>query len=124
MDLRSATQLLSQAELDVFCHMLTNMTIRQIAAELGLSEQGVRFHMSNIYKKTNTKGRPDLLSRFIHTSMVNSNIMLFMRDIRKELDTLKAQVERLQETGSNVQSFNRELEDVKRRLNNTLPSGR
>lgn len=49
--------ILTQREKEVFNLLIQNMTTREIANELGISEKTVRNHISNAMQKLGVKGR-------------------------------------------------------------------
>ncbi|SEI38920.1 regulatory protein, luxR family [Allopseudospirillum japonicum] len=53
---------LSAREVEVFTYLLTSRTYEEIAKELNISVNTVKTHASNIYTKTNTRGRLRLIS--------------------------------------------------------------
>ena len=55
---------LSPRELEVFVHLLSDMTQEQIAQELFISSSSVHFHCKNIYKKLEVSGRRQILIRY------------------------------------------------------------
>lgn len=55
----SAGPALTPRELEVLQLLAGGARDREIAAELGLSGDGVRYHLKNIYRKTGAKGRTD-----------------------------------------------------------------
>jgi DNA-binding NarL/FixJ family response regulator len=63
----SQKALLSERELEVLTHVARGDTNREIAARLWLSEQTVKFHVRNVYRKLGISSRTEAL-RFAHDS--------------------------------------------------------
>ena len=59
----SAGPAFTPRELDVLGWLARDARAREIAANLGLTEDGVRYHLRNIYRKTGASGRVDALRR-------------------------------------------------------------
>ena len=59
----SAGPTFTPRELEVLQRLARGGRDREIAAELGLSGNGVRYHLKNIYRKTGAKGRADAVRR-------------------------------------------------------------
>jgi len=58
---------LSQRESDVFKSLITHVTSsKDIAGHLDISANTIRNHFQNIFNKTSTKSKSELLVRFIH----------------------------------------------------------
>lgn len=58
---------LSQRESDVFSSLVTRVTAsKDIAGHLKISANTIRNHFQNIFNKTATKSKSELLVRFIH----------------------------------------------------------
>lgn len=55
---------LTERELQIAHLWINNYTIKSIATKLYLSEGTVRNYTKSIYRKTNTKGRAQLINRF------------------------------------------------------------
>ena len=53
----------SQRELEVVLGVEQGLRNKEIADRLGITEHGVRYHLKNLYAKTNTKGRIDVVRR-------------------------------------------------------------
>ena len=49
--------ILTKREREVFELLITNLTTKEIANELGISEKTVRNHISNVMQKLGVKGR-------------------------------------------------------------------
>jgi LuxR family transcriptional regulator of spore coat protein len=49
--------ILTKREREVFNLLITNLTTREIASELNISEKTVRNHISNVMQKLGVKGR-------------------------------------------------------------------
>lgn len=56
--------LLSKREMQIVDKVLEGKTNAQAADELDISERTVKTHISNIFRKTNTKNRIDLMNKF------------------------------------------------------------
>lgn len=50
-------RILTKREKEVFEHLITNMTTKEIAQKLNISEKTVRNHISNVMQKLGVKGR-------------------------------------------------------------------
>ena len=55
---------LSDRELEVFFHLLSDKTLSMIAEELVISYSSVHFHCKNIYRKLNLSSRRQLLMTY------------------------------------------------------------
>lgn len=55
---------LSEREGEIFSLVLNRLSTREIADKLFLSENTVKFHIKNIFAKTDTNGRRELIDRF------------------------------------------------------------
>ena len=55
---------LSPREMEVFSHLLSDKTQKQIAEELYISPSSVHFHCKNIYQKLNVNSRTQILIRY------------------------------------------------------------
>ena len=49
--------ILTKREKEIFDYLITNMTTKQIAEKLFISEKTVRNHISNVMQKLGVKGR-------------------------------------------------------------------
>ena len=49
--------ILTKREREVFTLLITNLTTREIASKLNISEKTVRNHISNVMQKLGVKGR-------------------------------------------------------------------
>ena len=49
--------ILTKREREVFILLITNLTTREIASKLNISEKTVRNHISNVMQKLGVKGR-------------------------------------------------------------------
>ena len=56
---------LSSREMDVLNLLVDGATNTEIAGKLFISENTVKFHVSNLLKKTNAKSRKELSSKFL-----------------------------------------------------------
>ena len=54
---------LTPREMEVFTLLLTDMSFKQIAAALEVSDNTVRFHSKNLYRKMNVQSRTELFAR-------------------------------------------------------------
>lgn len=54
-------QELTNMELTVFERLLTDLTIAEVGAALGISESTTKFHCKNIYRKLGIKSRAQML---------------------------------------------------------------
>lgn len=55
---------LSNREFEVFLLVTKGITNKQVANEIFTSEKTVKFHLTNIYKKTACKSRHELIFKF------------------------------------------------------------
>ena len=53
----------TQRELEVVLGVEQGLRNKEIADRLGITEHGVRYHLKNLYSKTNAKGRSDVVRR-------------------------------------------------------------
>jgi LuxR family maltose regulon positive regulatory protein len=60
---RDRRPVLSPRELDVLQHLDRGMQDKVIARRLGVTEHAVRFHLKNIYAKTQARGRLEAVAR-------------------------------------------------------------
>ena len=51
----------SARELEVLAGIRAGLRNKQIARRLGMTDEGVRYHLKNIYRKTGASGRKDVL---------------------------------------------------------------
>ena len=58
-------RILTERELGVLAHVAEGLTNKQIASRLWLSEQTIKFHVRNVYKKLGVSSRTEAL-RFAH----------------------------------------------------------
>lgn len=56
---------LTRREVDLLSHLLDGMGNREIAEDLGISEQTVKEHLGNVYRKVGVKDRYDLLRKLV-----------------------------------------------------------
>ncbi len=49
--------ILTKREKEIFNHLISNKTTKEIAKELNISEKTVRNHISNVMQKLGVKGR-------------------------------------------------------------------
>ncbi len=59
---------LTRRETDILRRVLDGKKNSDVAGELDISEQTVKDHLSNIYAKTNTKNRIELMRKLIYSS--------------------------------------------------------
>lgn len=62
---RIASTPLSPRELEVAYLVIQGMTVGEVAKELIVSENTVKTHLANVYRKTETRGRADLSARVL-----------------------------------------------------------
>jgi DNA-binding CsgD family transcriptional regulator len=48
---------LTRRELEILCHVATGETNREVAAKLWVTDQTVKFHLSNVYRKLGVSNR-------------------------------------------------------------------
>ncbi len=71
---------LTQRETDVLQRVLEGMSTREIAADLGLSEQSIKLHLGHLFRKFEVNNRSQLiLMAFKRVCPVNNMIQLFRR---------------------------------------------
>ena len=58
--------ILTKREREVFNLLITNLTTREIASKLNISEKTVRNHISNVMQKLGVKGRSKLLLNYLN----------------------------------------------------------
>ena len=56
---------LTKREKEIFNYLITNMTTKEIAQSLGISEKTVRNHISNVMQKLGVKGRASAVIELI-----------------------------------------------------------
>lgn len=74
LDISRVIKTLSKSEKKVFFCAMTRMTYVEIANELGVSENAIRFHMGNICRITNKRSRLDLITSFIDQNLIHQII--------------------------------------------------
>ena len=57
--------ILTKREKEIFDYLITNMTTKEIAQSLGISEKTVRNHISNVMQKLGVKGRASAVIELI-----------------------------------------------------------
>lgn len=65
------TSILTSREKEVFELLITNMTTKEIAEELFISEKTVRNHISNVMQKLQVKGRAHAVVELIRLGELN-----------------------------------------------------
>ena len=63
--------ILTKREKEVFTLLVNNMTTRDIARELGISEKTVRNHISNAMQKIGVKGRAQAVVELLRMNVIN-----------------------------------------------------
>lgn len=63
--------ILTKREDEVFSLLVKNMTTREIAVELGISEKTVRNHISNAMQKLGVKGRAQAVVELIRLGCIS-----------------------------------------------------
>lgn len=53
---------LTPREEQIFFHLVKNRTYKEIAADLGVTDETIKSHVKNLYRKTGAKGRQELKS--------------------------------------------------------------
>jgi len=66
---------LSDREKDVLIDINRGKTNKQIAADLSITENTVKRHVNNIFKKTETQGRHELMSKIANVSSADVNLI-------------------------------------------------
>ncbi len=62
--------ILTKREKEVFTLLVSNMTTREIAEELGISEKTVRNHISNTMQKLGVKGRSQAVVELLKMKII------------------------------------------------------
>ena len=62
--------ILTKREKEVFNLLITNMTTKDIANELGISEKTVRNHISNTMQKLGVKGRSQAVVELLRMNII------------------------------------------------------
>jgi two-component system response regulator FixJ len=69
---RQALQKLTSRESEVFEHLVTGKSNKEIAVALGISPRTVEFHRAHIMEKTAAKGLPDLVRLWLSRNVPQS----------------------------------------------------
>ncbi|MBQ9012344.1 MAG: response regulator transcription factor [Bacilli bacterium] len=64
-------RLLTKREKEIFDHLITNKTTKEIANKLNISEKTVRNHISNVMQKLGVKGRACAVIELIKLGEIN-----------------------------------------------------
>jgi len=64
-------RLLTKREKEIFDHLITNKTTKEIANMLNISEKTVRNHISNVMQKLGVKGRACAVIELIKLGEIN-----------------------------------------------------
>jgi len=67
---KQATQRLTEREVEVLQLVTAGQRNREIAAELGISENTVKFHLKNIVEKLHAQNRAELAARAVREGLV------------------------------------------------------
>ena len=62
--------ILTKREKEVFTLLVSNMTTKEIAEELGISEKTVRNHISNTMQKLGVKGRSQAVVELLKMKII------------------------------------------------------
>lgn len=62
--------ILTKREKEVFTLLVSNMTTKEIAQELGISEKTVRNHISNTMQKLGVKGRSQAVVELLKMKII------------------------------------------------------
>jgi DNA-binding NarL/FixJ family response regulator len=65
-----ASQRLTDREMEVLRHVTVGLRNREIAVELGISENTVKFHLKNIVEKLHAQNRAELAARAVREGLV------------------------------------------------------
>lgn len=63
--------ILTKREKEIFDYLITNMTTKQIAEKLFISEKTVRNHISNVMQKLGVKGRASAVIELIRLNEIS-----------------------------------------------------
>ena len=63
--------ILTKREKEIFDYLITNMTTKQIAEKLFISEKTVRNHISNVRQKLGVKGRASAVIELIRLNEIS-----------------------------------------------------
>ena len=63
--------ILTKREKEIFDYLITNMTTKQIAEKLFISEKTVRNHISNVMQKLGVKGRAQAVVELIRLKEIS-----------------------------------------------------
>ena len=76
---------LTEREIDVLWCVIQGIRNKEISKELYISPSTVKFHLSSLYKKTNTKGRTQLTNKVL-LSLISKplNFELFIKSLKHE----------------------------------------
>ena len=69
--LNKSQSILTKREKEIFDLLVHNMTTREIATELNISEKTVRNHISNVILKLNVKGRSQAIIELLKLGIIN-----------------------------------------------------
>ena len=65
---------LTKREREIFNYLINNLTTKEIASLLHISEKTVRNHISNVILKLDVKGRAQAVVKLIKMNELNINI--------------------------------------------------
>ena len=63
--------ILTKREREVFNLLITNLTTREIASKLNISEKTVRNHISNVMQKLGVKGRANAVVELLRLNEIS-----------------------------------------------------
>lgn len=66
------SQGLTNSELSVATRALENFSNSQIGQSLGMKEKTVKYHLTNVYKKTQTRNRTEYIVKYLPVHIIDS----------------------------------------------------
>ena len=64
---------LTPREIEIFNYLVNNMTTKEIAKKLGISDKTVRNHVSNVILKLDVKNRCDAIIELVRLKLLSIN---------------------------------------------------
>lgn len=79
MAIESIRSILTRRESEIYRHVLGGLSTREIAGEMNLSEQSVKLHLSNIFKKFDVSNKQQLILLTFQKVCPVSNVLRLFR---------------------------------------------